>query len=186
MRTVIGYFESNRAAESAVEQLVAEKFARDDISIIARDTTTKSDVHEDVVRADDGGAGLASGATTGAVLGGAFGVALGLGALIIPGVGPVLAAGPLAAALAGGAAGAAAGGVAGGLMGALIDAGVPSDRAQDYAEGVRRGGAIVTVSGITDTEALLAERILDDCDAQDITERASKWQNAPLEERARP
>jgi hypothetical protein len=176
MRTVIGYFDRLDRAEAAGEALVRERFPRDDISIIANETSTSSGATSTrVVTEKDG---VSAGATTGAVMGGAFGVALGLGALVIPGIGPVLAAGPLAAALAGGAAGAAAGGVAGGLVGALVDAGVPREHAEHYAEGIRRGGAILTISGLSDAEVTLAERILEDADAQNIIERATKWRTA--------
>src|SRR5690606_38716981 len=91
------------------------------------------------------GAGV--GAGIGAVLGGLGGLLVGLGALTIPGIGPVIAAGPLAAALtglAGAGAGAVAGGVTGGLIGALTGLGVPEENAQYYAEGIRRGGVLVT------------------------------------------
>jgi hypothetical protein len=77
------------------------------------------------------------------------GLLVGLGALAIPGIGPVVAAGPLAAALsalAGAGAGAVAGGVTGGLLGALMDLGVPRETAEYYAEGVRRGGNLVTIN----------------------------------------
>jgi hypothetical protein len=64
-----------------------------------------------------------------------------LGLLAIPGIGPVVAAGPLLSALAGAGIGAATGG----LVGALVKAGVPEQEAERYAEGVRRGGALVSV-----------------------------------------
>ena len=60
--------------------------------------------------------------------------------MAIPGVGPVVAAGWLVSTLAGAAAGAATGGV----LGALTQAGISDDDAQVYAEGLRRGGAVVS------------------------------------------
>jgi uncharacterized membrane protein len=81
---------------------------------------------------------------------GVAGLLLGLGALAIPGLGPLVAAGPLAAALAG----AGAGAVAGGLMGALTDLGVPEDEARSYVDGLRRGGVLLVVRA----EGMMIER----------------------------
>ena len=73
------------------------------------------------------------------------GLLIGIGALAVPGIGPVLAAGPLAGALGTALAGAGIGAAAGGLVGALAGLGVPEEHAEYYAEGVRRGGTLVSV-----------------------------------------
>jgi hypothetical protein len=83
----------------------------------------------------------AAGTATGALVGGISGLLIGLGTLALPGLGPVLAAGPLAAALGGAAIGAATGG----LIGALVDAGVPEVYATTYATDVERGHVLLTV-----------------------------------------
>ena len=88
--------------------------------------------------------GAGTGAGVGAAIGGAGGLLTGLGLLAIPGVGPVVAAGWLAATAAGAVAGAAVGGATGGIIGALTESGVPEADAHVYAEGVRRGGTLVT------------------------------------------
>jgi len=97
---------------------------------------------------DEPASGAAIGAETGAAgggaIGGAAGLLAGLGILAIPGVGPVVAAGWLVATAAGAVAGAVAGGATGGLIGSLTSAGVSREHASFYAEGVRRGGALVT------------------------------------------
>jgi hypothetical protein len=90
----------------------------------------------------------------------------------IPGIGPILAAGPIAAALAG----AGAGAVAGGLIGGLIDMGVPEEHAEYYAESVRRGGALVTVR-VDESRTDEAERILGEHSAYDIEDRAVQWRS---------
>jgi hypothetical protein len=89
---------------------------------------------------DHTGAGAGTGAGVGAAVGGVVGVLAGLGLLAIPGIGPVVAAGWLVSL----AAGAAVGGTAGGIIGALTQSGVSEDEAHTYAEGVRRGGTLVT------------------------------------------
>lgn len=83
----------------------------------------------------------ATGTATGGVIGAVGGLLVGLGTLAIPGVGPIVAAGPLAAALGGAAIGAATGG----LIGALVDAGVPEEYASTYATHVERGHVLLTV-----------------------------------------
>jgi hypothetical protein len=89
--------------------------------------------------------GAGTGAAAGAAVGGGVGLLAGLGMLAIPGVGPVVAAGWLIATAVGAIAGAAAGGATGGLIGSLTSAGVTKEHANFYAEGVRRGGSLVTV-----------------------------------------
>jgi hypothetical protein len=108
--------------------------------------------------------GAASGAGLGAILGGAAGWLVGIGALAIPGVGPIVAAGPIAAALgvAGttAAAGAGVGAVAGGLVGALTGWGFSESEARAYQQGVERGDILVAVELPDDEDAGRAEDIL--------------------------
>lgn len=80
---------------------------------------------------------ISDGVTTGAVLGGAAGLLAGLGALAVPGVGPLLAAGPIAAALTGG--------VTGGLAGGLIDYGIPEGESQRYQREVEQGHIVAAI-----------------------------------------
>jgi hypothetical protein len=87
---------------------------------------------------EETGAGAATGAITGGVLGGLIGVAA---ALLVPGIGPVIAGGILASALGGAAIGAAAGG----LLGALVGLGVPEEEARLYEGDLQAGRAVVTV-----------------------------------------
>jgi hypothetical protein len=119
----------------------------------------------------DTGKGAAAGAATGGVLGGAAGLAVALMGLTIPGIGPLVAAGPLAAALAG----AGIGAVAGGLLGGLTSVGVPEHEAHVYAESVRRGGALVLVRADDDADALRAAALLREHGAVDIDNRAEQW-----------
>src|SRR5207237_1907665 len=105
---------------------------------------------------DDRAEGAATGAGIGATVGGVAGLLAGLGLLAIPGIGPVVAAGWLAST----AAAALAGGATGGLIGALTQSGIGEEEAHTYAEGVRRGGTLVTVR-VPDTDRARVEAILD-------------------------
>src|SRR3982751_6408840 len=100
-----------------------------------------------------------------------IGLVAGAAALTIPGIGPFIAAGPIAAALAGAGIGAAAGGA----IGALVHLGVPEEEAHYYAEGVRRGGTLITVNASTDEMATCAAMVMKNHGAADIEQRAAQW-----------
>ena len=138
--TVVGVFHDRDDAQDAINALRDAGFAPDDISVLARDRDTAGGLAEDTGTA--AGTGAATGALTGGLLGGVAGWLVGIGALAIPGVGPIIAAGPIAAALGGAALGAAGGGI----IGALTGAGVPEDEARWYDEQFRGGGILVTVN----------------------------------------
>ncbi len=67
------------------------------------------------------------------------------------------------------------GAVAGGGIGAFTKMGVPEEDAPYYAEGIRRGGTLVTVSTDDDGLADQAADIMRSHGAVDIEERASEW-----------
>jgi len=145
---------------------------RDQISLMANrsgDALTRDTAPEITTTGEDAMAG----AGIGAVAGGIGGLIVGLVALPIPGLGPVIAAGPIAAALTG----AGIGAVTGGVIGALTHVGVPEEHAQHYAEGVRRGGTLVTVS----SSDVLAQRVSDVMTryhAVNVSDRAAKWRES--------
>ena len=135
-QTVTGLYDSYDAATQTVRDLEAANIPHTDISIVA---------HRSLVTDESNAAtGAEAGASAGAAIGGGVGLLAGLGILAIPGLGPVVAAGWLAATAVGAVAGAAAGGATGGLIGSLTSAGVSREHASFYAEGIRRGGALVT------------------------------------------
>ena len=169
--TVIGLYDRLEDAQNAVSELVSAGFPRENISIVAADTEGKFKTYVGAP-GEDAGEGVATGAGVGAAVGGLGGLLIGIGALAIPGIGPVLAAGPLASALIG----AGVGAVTGGLLGALVDAGVPEEQANLYAEGVRRGGTLVKVTASED-RVDEANRIMDRFNPIDIDQRATTWRS---------
>ena len=116
-----------------------------------------------------------TGAGIGAAVGGVGGLLTGLGIMAIPGVGPVVAAGWLAATAAGAVAGAVVGGAAGGIIGALTDSGVDERDAHVYAEGVRRGGTLVTAK-VDESRAAEAEAILKRSNWVDVPARRTAYE----------
>jgi hypothetical protein len=160
MKTVAGLFETRSSAEQAIQDLRTAGFDSQRVSVMARDPERARDV------ANETGAEVATGAATGAglgaILGGAAGWLVGIGALAIPGIGPVVAAGPIAAALgvAGttAAAGAGVGLVTGGLVGALTGWGFSESEARAYEQGVERGDILLAVE-VPDDDAGRVEDI---------------------------
>ena len=154
-----------------MRDLKVANILEEDISMVS------NNVDESMETSD--GAATGAGAALGGVAGAGVGVLTGLGLLAIPGVGPVVAAGWLAAAALGAAAGIGTGAMAGGLIGALTDSGVSNDDAHVYAEGVRRGGTLVTArvddSRIASVEAIMERHGRVDHLARARTYRDSGW-----------
>ena len=153
-KTVIGLMDDPAEARLVVETLLHNGFHRKDIGIITRDPRGEGEaVFDGSIK------GMAVGALTGMLLAAA--------AFTVPGLGPVLVAGPMA--------GAAIGALAGGLASGLMNRGVPEDEAHFYAEGVRRGGTLVTVNAENDDLAARAVDIMKRHGAIDVRERAEEW-----------
>ncbi len=142
--TISRLYDNHSDAKRAVQRLESAGVPHSDISIVANNSdswfNTDKKVDRDRDGVDDRAEGASKGAGIGAGVGGAAGLMAGLGLLAIPGLGPVVAAGWLAAT----AVGAAAGAATGGIVGALTEAGVSEQDAHSYAEGVRRGGTLVS------------------------------------------
>ncbi|CAM3133675.1 general stress protein [Filibacter tadaridae] len=140
-RHVVGYYDTNTEAIAAIEELKRQGYSSDDISVVSKDVgNTDRIIEETETHAVDG---AATGAATGGMLGGLGGVLAGLGALAIPGIGPIIAAGPIVAGITGAAAGAGVGG----LAGALIGMGIPEEEATRYNDSFEAGKILVLVDG---------------------------------------
>src|SRR5688572_32315489 len=169
-----GIYPDRISFERALEALRAAQFRNSDISAILpdRDRTTRDLAHEINSKAPEG---AAAGAGTGAAIGGVLGWLVGIGALAIPGIGPLVAAGPVVAALAG----AGAGGATGGLVGGLIGAGIPEVEAKRYAGRIREGGYLITVHCDDSNWGERAEKILEETGGKDVV----KTHEAPADYR---
>jgi len=118
--------------------------------------------HEKATKAPEG---TATGAGTGAVIGGTLGWLAGIGLLAIPGVGPLIAAGPIVAALTG----VGVGGALGGITGALIGMGIPEYEAKRYEGRVREGGILLSVHSDNSEWTRKAKDILERTGAEDVS-----------------
>ena len=138
-KKVIGVYDNGQDAVREVERLQKQGYRTEDISVVVKDKekadkiTSRTNTNVE--------SGLAAGATTGGILGGLTGLLAGIGAMIIPGIGPIVAAGPIASTLGGIAAGVGAGG----LTGALVGLGIPKDTADQYVNYVEKGKILILV-----------------------------------------
>lgn len=171
-KTVVGMMENLDEAQAVVRDLVSAGIRREDIGFMANEKHSIPSSHGlNEAEGSNAASGALAGAGAGAALGGLGGLLLAVAPLAIPGIGPIVAAGPIAAALTG----AGIGAVAGGLIGGLTNLGVPEEEAHYYAEGVRRGGILVTVAAENDAQAGRAVDIMKRHGAVDIDERATEW-----------
>ncbi|HEX2906649.1 MAG TPA: hypothetical protein VHO69_07310 [Phototrophicaceae bacterium] len=174
-KTIVALYEDFDVAQDVVEDLVEAGLSRENISLVANDaagdyarnlgTTTSIYQTDDVT----GGEGAGFGAVVGGLIG--------LGAMLIPGIGPVIAAGPLVAGLTGAAVGAVAGAATGGIVASLVKLGVIEEEAEYYAEGVRRGGSLVTAQ-VDDTWEQRTVDIMSRHRPVDIRHSAEDWRRS--------
>jgi hypothetical protein len=159
---VFGIYPTRAHAEEAVDALRTAGFRNSDISALLPDNVgTKDFAHEKNTKAPEG---TATGATTGGLLGGALGWLAGIGSLAIPGVGPLIAAGPIMGALAG----VGVGGAVGGLIGALVGMGMPEYEAKRYEGRVKNGGILLSVHCDNSEWVKRAKEILKETGAEDL------------------
>jgi len=167
-KAVFGLYTTRRQVENAVDELKAQGFRNTDISVLLPENVgTKDFAHEKGTKAPEG---IATGATSGAIVGGTLGWLAGIGALAIPGVGPLIAAGPIVAALTG----MGVGGAVGGLTGALIGMGIPEYEAKRYEGRIKSGNILLSVHADDSTWTDKAEKILKDTGAEDISSTSEK------------
>lgn len=186
--TIVRLFDDASDAIRAAERLESMGVKHHDISLVANNREGWYDEKEGIRRRDlddndhdpdtnKAGEGMATGAGTGGVIGAGTGLLAGLGMLAIPGLGPVVAAGWLASTAAGAAVGAVAGGLVGGIVGALTKEGVSREDAEVYAEGVRRGGALLLIRN-SDNKRREIELALDDFDSSEAAPRRTYYQES--------
>jgi hypothetical protein len=159
---VFGIYDTANATERAVDHLLSVGFTNSDISVLLPDDdATRKLAHERNTKAPEG---ATTGGAAGGVIGGTLGLLAGIGALAIPGVGPLIAAGPIMAALAG----LGVGGAFGGFVGALVGLGIPEYEAKRLEDQVKDGGILLSVHCDSAAEIDAATDALDATGAQDI------------------
>lgn len=160
---VIGIVDNRAQAEVAVDALQRSgQIGPGEISVLLSDPRSGRDFAvEHHTKAPEG---AVTGASAGGVLGGTLGLLAGIGTLAIPGLGPLIAAGPVLAALSG----AAAGATVGGISGALIGLGIPEDEIQGYEAKLRAGNVLIAVHASSREARNTAEEVLKRHGAHDV------------------
>ena len=172
---VFGIYQSVIQAERAVDTLVNRRFSNADISVLLPDNQGSKDfAHEKHTKAPEG---TTTGVAAGGTIGGALGLLAGMGALAIPGVGPLIAAGPIMGALAG----LGVGGAVGGLVGALVGMGIPEYEAKRYEGKIKEGNILISVHSENSDEVTRAKDIFERNGAHDISSTEEK--GVPKQER---
>lgn len=161
--SVFGVYRDTAALSGGLEALRNAGFRNTDVSVLLPENAgTKDFVHQKDTKAPEG---ASAGAATGAVVGGIVGWLVGIGALAIPGIGPLIAAGPIVAMLAG----AGAVGAAGGIVGTLVGLGIPEYEAKRFEGRVRSGGTLISVHCDSAEWVKRAKKLLEDTGAEDIS-----------------
>lgn len=170
-RSVVGVFEDRGRAERAVDDLQRNGFRKDELSVVTRDGEQRGregrgreegeeTAFGPTVAAGWGDEEVGEGLAWGGALGGLGGLLAGAGAIAIPGIGPIIAAGPIAAALSGA--------VTGGLAGGLLDFGIPEERGRFFEQRVKEGKILALVKTDDENRVEDAARIMRDNGARDV------------------
>jgi hypothetical protein len=167
----IGIFATATQAEASVNILIAKGFSSAEISVLLPEQANTQSASEQPDgqsapqhRTSKTTATTAIGATAGSALFGALAVVAGAGALAIPGIGPLIAAGPLVAGLAG----LGIGGAVGGLSGALVGMGLQEDEAKRYVSYIGEGRTLLVVHCATPEDVLKAKDLLTSAGAASV------------------
>jgi hypothetical protein len=178
--SVFGILATRTAVEEAVDALRVAAFRNTDISVLFPDNVgTKDFAMEHHTKAPEG---TAAGAASGVVLGGVLGWLAGIGMLAIPGIGPLIVAGPIIAALAG----AGAAGTLGGLVGALVGMGIPEYEAKRFEGRVKNGGILLSVHCDNSEWVGKAKDILKHAGAEDVSSASEAGADFAVSDRPLP
>jgi hypothetical protein len=177
---VFGIYPDQTTVSEAVDALKRAGFRNTDISVLFPENMGSKDFgHEKHTKAPEG---AVAGASSGAIIGGALGWLAGIGALAIPGIGPIIAAGPILGMLSG----IGVGGTVGGFTGALIGVGIPEYEAKRYEGRIRNGGILLSVHSDNSDWAKRAKEVLEHTGAGDIATSGEAKADFAVSERPLP
>jgi hypothetical protein len=161
--SVMGIYPDRTTVSDAINVLHKGGYRATDISVLSSDNQGSKDFgHEKHTRALQG---AAAGAAAVAVVGAALAWFISTQTAAIPGLGPLVAAGPVLAALAG----AGAGGALGWIAGLLLGLGLTDYVAKRYAGRIRRGGILLSVHCDSPEWCARAKKTLKDTGARNIS-----------------
>jgi uncharacterized membrane protein len=154
--SVVAVYHTHPEAEEAVKELQKAGIDMQSISIVAKDFHTD----EQVVGYYNAGDRMKRWGKTGAFWGGFWGLLFGSAFFAIPGIGPLLVAGPLVAWIVGALEGAVVVGGVSALGAGLFSLGIPKDSVLEYEAAVKSDKFVLIVHGTT-AEVAKAKDILE-------------------------
>ncbi len=152
----VAVYNTHPEAEAAVKKLQVAGFEMKKLSIVGKDYHTE----EHVVGYYNTGDRMKAWGKIGAFWGGLWGILFGAAFFIIPGIGPVVMAGPLVAYLVGALEGAAVVGGLSALGGALASIGIPKNSVIKYEMALKADKFLLIAHGTPD-EVNRAKSIID-------------------------
>jgi hypothetical protein len=177
---VFGIYRSREGVEEAIGALEKAGFRNTDISaLMPENEGTKDLAHERHSKAPEG---TAAGTVTGGAIGGILGGLIGVGLIAIPGLGPLVAAGPIIAALTG----VGSGGVVGGIIGALAGLGIPEYEAKRYEGRIKLGGLLLSVHCDDAHWVKRAKEIMEQTGGEDIASTTESAADFAVSDRPMP
>ena len=171
MEIVSGLFATREDAARAFGRL-REIGVRDDAITLLTPGSERAITRVPTDEGEQPGMGTAIGAVTGAAAGASVGIPIGaaVATFIVPGIGPIIAAGVLGAALLG-----AGGAAIGHTLEDAMKTGVPKDEIFVYQEALRRGRTVLLVQARDDDEADAIRAALDAEGAESIDKARDDW-----------
>jgi hypothetical protein len=168
MTNIVGVFTNLGEAERALIDLRAQGIPAENIHLIAGNDKSQHDEYLKKAKQESTSAGSA--ALSGASFGGGLGIVASLVTLAIPGIGPIIAAGPIATVLTGLGIGA----LGGGVISAFKNMGMSHEEAPLYEEAVRRG-SILAIAQVDEPRAMEILRLMELHGARDVRNEADTW-----------
>src|SRR5579864_7006894 len=147
--TIVAVYNTDQNAQIAVNELRLSGFDMKKLSIIGREVQTE----QDVIGYYNAGDRTTYWGKQGAFWGALGGLLLGAAFFLVPGVGPVLIAGPLAAYIASAVEGAVVVGGLSAIGAGLFSLGIPKDSILKYETAIKAGQYLVVVHGTADEAA---------------------------------
>ena len=144
--SIVAVYASHASAESAIKELVRSGFDMTKLSIVGRDYHTD----EHVVGYYNTGERMKAWGKTGAFWGGLWGLLLGSAFFWVPGVGPLLVAGPMVSWIVGALEGAVVMGGLSALGAGLYSLGIPKDSILMYETAINTGKFVLIAHGSMD------------------------------------
>jgi uncharacterized membrane protein len=164
-KSTIAVYPTHAKAEAAVKELQVSGFDMKKMSIVGRDFYTD----EHVTGYYNIGDRMKAWGGTGAFWGGLWGFMVGSAFFWVPGVGPLLVAGPLVGWIIGALEGALVVGGLSAVGGALFSIGIPKDSILKYETALKTGKYVLIVSG-TEDDAIRGKEILSRTDPEILEE----------------